>query len=286
MVGRRGSSRRCGTAIAAVALLALVIGAAACGSSATMSTTGTTATTARSGPAMTVDPATGASGGQEVVVSGTGFPAGAGIGVAQCAAGGRDQATCDASTASFATTDADGAFTATYEVRAFIGVASGLVDCSVAGACEVVAGAPNDPAMLVAVPLQVTAGSPQFAEPSCPGPYAPVGYAQDAFGEPLPPNVSGSETSARSAGASVSVQRVGDALLITLAYGGVERELTTAPNRVGSNYDRSSDPVQNLYGEFSIVTREDGATYLVLTQGNSGEYTQFGWRLDDPCAAA
>ena len=87
------------------------------------------------------------------------------------------------------------------------------------------------------------------------------------------------------AGAAVGIVPEGDALLLTVSLGGSTRELTTAPHPIGGNYDRTPDPSVTSAGLVSIVTGDDGAIYVTLTQNNSGDYTRVGWRFDDPCAA-
>lgn len=272
--------RRLGTAL----LVVLGAVASACGSSGS-GTTATTVSTAPAGPVVTIEPATGLTVGQDVVVSGTGFPAGAGVLLGQCAGGGRDQATCDQSTRSIATTDPGGAFTATYEVRGTIGVASGLVDCSAAGACDLVAGVADMRPNLVSVPLQVAAEAPAFAAPSCPGPYPPVGVFRGAVGVPsLPPHVTGTPRPYADARAAVSIARDGDDLVLSVGYLGSARTFTTAPHGAGGNEDRTPGPSDTPYGLVSIVTADDGAVYVTLEQNSSGDYARFGWRFDDPCA--
>ncbi|AQS65675.1 enediyne antibiotic chromoprotein [Streptomyces pactum] len=67
---------------------------------------------ASAAPAVTASPGSGLSDGQSVTVTGTGFPAGAEVAVAQC----RENTTCT-DTLTRATVGADGGFTAPYTVR-------------------------------------------------------------------------------------------------------------------------------------------------------------------------
>ena len=76
-----------------------------------------TAPAGTSGPTISIDPAEGLTALQRVTVSGTGFPASAQVGVVQCAAGGRDEATCDSAETAIVQADDGGAFTIGFRVR-------------------------------------------------------------------------------------------------------------------------------------------------------------------------
>ena len=84
-------------------------------------------------PVLTITPSTHLRDGQDVTVSGTGFTAGALLGMAPCKSGVIQIAdACDIGRASVVTTDANGAFSTTRMAIGMIGTADGLVDCTAA----------------------------------------------------------------------------------------------------------------------------------------------------------
>ena len=82
------------------------------------------------------EPATGLVDGQEVVVTGTGFPPGVSVGVVMCAKeagreyGARGVDACNIGHFAQATSDADGVATATFSVRRLVLVDGAEVDCA------------------------------------------------------------------------------------------------------------------------------------------------------------
>ncbi len=280
-----GRASRLGGVLLAVVVLFLV------GCSSSDSTTASSETTAApdpSGPTIAIDPAAGLTTLQPVTISGNGFPASAQVGILQCAAGGHEEATCDNAEVAVVQADGRGVFTLGLRVRGAIATASGVVDCSTAGACDVVAGVVPDaaPFASVAVVVARSTESGPFPVPGCPSPFAPIGYVRRAVDVPdLPPNVTGTAEPYVDAGAAVAIVPDGDGLLLTVSYGGAVRQFTTAPHSLGGNYDRSPGPSDTRYGPVSIVTGDDGAVFVVLAQNDSGDYTRVGWRFDDPCAA-
>lgn len=283
-----GRASRLGGVLLAVVVLAL----AGCSSSALSSgaaSSDSTAPAGPSGPTITLDPSEGLTSLQRVTVRGAGFAASVQIVIVQCAAGGRDEATCDNAEVAAVQTDSGGAFTIGFRVRDAIATATEVVDCSTAGACDVLAAVLPDAAALAAVGVAVGPSKKlgPLPAPACPSPFAPVGYVRGAVDVPtLPPNVSGTPEPYVDAGAAVVAVKDGDTLLLTVGYQGVTRQFTTTPHLAGGNEDRTPGPSDTPYGLVSIVTADDGAVYVTLEQNGSGDYTRIGWRFDDPCAAA
>jgi hypothetical protein len=113
-------------AAAGLAALAALVGAAACGPTPV-------------GPSVTVSPATGLTDEQEVTVRGSGYSAGASVGILQCPAGATSPDVCDGRTADSFSTDGSGRYTRTMTVYAVIEDAHGVeTDCAAEpGACIV-----------------------------------------------------------------------------------------------------------------------------------------------------
>ncbi len=88
------------------------------------------------GPPVTVTPSTGLSNGDTVDVSGSGFTAGATIGMAVCTAATTSINNCDISHPNLQTADANGGFQTTFVVNDQFTTSSGPVDCAAApGTC-------------------------------------------------------------------------------------------------------------------------------------------------------
>ena len=96
-------------------------------------------TAAFAAPAITVAPASGVTDGQEVTITGTGYPASTALVVVECSAPA-DQAACDTANIGSATSDASGAVTAKFKVK------SGAIgNGSCASTCYLAVANPADP---------------------------------------------------------------------------------------------------------------------------------------------
>ena len=269
---RRGRRRsRLGVVLAVVAAGMLSVGASSAAEQA--------------GPTIVLEPASGLVEFQQVAVSVEGFPASTAVAVAQCAIGGHDPGSCDPVTVSGTRTDESGSMRTSLTLLRTIRTPNGTIDCAIAGACQVIAAAPDD-AIVAAVGVQVAPlARAAPVEASCPSPYPPVGYVRGSTGVPsFPPDVSGAEVPYVVAGANVQASASGDVVVLTVELDGVTRRFTSAPHAVGVVYSRSPGPSTTAFGDVAIVFRGDGATFVTLTQHDrSGEVTRIGWRFDEPC---
>ena len=241
-----------------------------------------------SSPEVTVTPPTGLADNQEVTVSGTGFPGSVQVTVLQCETGATTFEQCDNSWIYWADVDAGGAFSTAITLRQTIAVQGGPLDCSVAGACVIGAGVMPNWSPFATLPLQVADFSPStlppVAEPDCPAPYGPYGYFRGAVDVPeFVPGLNGTLVPYAETGATVDIRQDGDVLLLTAVIDGVTRELTTGGLTFGGDYNRTPGPSDTPFGAVGILYADDGAVYVTLAQNNSGDYTRFGWRFDDPC---
>lgn len=271
--GRAGRLGAVALAAAALVVALVPVGAASAGVSA---------------PEVTITPATGLTDHQEVTVSGTGFPGSVELTVLQCETGATTFEQCDNSWVYWADVDAGGSFSTTVALRQTIAVQGGPLDCSVAGACVIGAGVMPNWSPFATVPLEVASFAPStlpaVAAPDCPSPYVPYGYFRGAVDVPeFVPGLNGTLVPYADTDATVDIRQDGDVLLLTVVLDGVTRELTTGGLTFGGDYNRTPGPSDTPFGAVGILYADDGAVYVTLAQNNSGDYTRFGWRFDDPC---
>jgi hypothetical protein len=232
-------------------------------------------------PAVVVTPSTGVQDGGTVVVQVVDFPAVSDIVTLQCVGGAEPSlATCDIQTLLFSTVDLGGAATLTRNVRRFLVVDAGLVDCAVEACLVAASGFGTDP---------VTAAAPiAFAEPPDTG--LSVAIGDDAY----------TSADSRSAATVAAVVSCDVAMQVALQFELVQLDasgppprrgasIVTAPCTPGAPVEMSSDLIGAMdpgVAELAIRaasgSHRAAASGLVELASSSAQMAELQARLADP----
>jgi hypothetical protein len=249
-------------------------------------------------PAITVTPASDLVDGQVVAVAVTGFTDVTDALVLQCPGTVEDvdasEAACDLSTATAGTVEQDGTVTAVLTVRRtlFVG-GSPPIDCTVAPGCRALVSASNRETggafeVAVADLAFAASGADEPDTAACASPHAPYAHGENDGGSAvaLPGVPVDDGIPWRLAGAALRVAADAESLTLEVTLDGTTELLTTLPYPPGRNYSNRAGGPGDAYGQGSveIAQPDGGAVFVVLERSDSGSYSIFAWRFDDPCA--
>jgi hypothetical protein len=248
-------------------------------------------------PAIIVTPASDLVDRQVVAVAGTGFTGVTDALVVQCPSTVEDlnasEGACDLSTATAGTVGQDGTVTAELTVRRTLFVRGGQpIDCTVAPGCRALVSASDRQTggasqVAVADLAFAASGADESDTAACPSPHAPYAHgANDGTSTIALPGVPVDDLVGwRLAGASVRVAADAASLTLEVTLDGTTELLTTLPYLPGRNYPNRAGGDNDAFGQGSvwIARGAGGAVYVVLERSDSGDYSIFAWRFDDPC---
>ena len=136
-------------------------------------------TVAFAAPSITISPSSGVTDGQELTITGTGFPANTSLVVVECSKPA-DQSACDTANIGSATSDASGAVTATFKAKSGT-IGSGSCDST----CYIAVANPADPTQAAQGSFTFGAAETTAAPTSTPTVAAGSGGGADRNGTPL-----------------------------------------------------------------------------------------------------